>query len=78
MKKIIWILFILALFASLVAEHFVPPHAPVDGVIHIENKPYFYAWFGFASCFIIVIVSKFLGFFLKRREDYYREAKNDK
>jgi hypothetical protein len=77
-KKIIWLLFVFALFASLIAESFVEHHVAVDGVAGIEIQPYFYAWFGFASCFLIIIISKFLGFFLKRREDYYREAKNDK
>ncbi len=39
----------------------------------IEAWPGFYAFFGFASCVVIILISKLLGFVLKRREDYYDE-----
>ena len=37
----------------------------------VEAWPGFYAFFGFAACVIIILVSKLFGFVLKVREDYY-------
>lgn len=37
----------------------------------VEAWPGFYAFFGFAACVIIILVSKLFGFALKVREDYY-------
>lgn len=37
-----------------------------------EGYRFFYAAMGFLSCVTIVIVSKILGFILKRQEDYYQ------
>lgn len=37
----------------------------------VEGWPGFYALFGFISCVVIIVVSKLLGFALKRKEDYY-------
>ena len=38
-----------------------------------ETIPFFYVIFGFASCALIIFLSKFLGFFLKRPLDYYED-----
>ncbi|MEJ2201267.1 MAG: hypothetical protein P8X63_09695 [Desulfuromonadaceae bacterium] len=37
----------------------------------IEGWPGFYAVFGFISCVAIILISKLLGFALKKKEDYY-------
>lgn len=37
----------------------------------VETWPGFYAFFGFISCVVIILVSKLLGYVLKRKEDYY-------
>ena len=37
----------------------------------------FGAFFGFGSCVIMVIVARFLGYFLKRDENYYLEEVGD-
>ena len=37
----------------------------------IEAIPGFYALFGFISCVAIILISKLLGFVLKKNEDYY-------
>jgi hypothetical protein len=37
----------------------------------VEAWPGFYAAGGFLSCAVIIVVSKLLGFLLKRKEDYY-------
>jgi hypothetical protein len=70
---IAWGLFITALLATLVAESFIHVHA----VTGIDGKSYFYAWFGFIACIIMVLFSKFLGFFLKRPDNYYKEGRDD-
>lgn len=72
--KLLWALFILVLVGTLVAEGLMHPHMTFG----IESTPLFNAWFGFASCAAIIFVSKFFGAVLKRKEGYYKEAKNDK
>ncbi len=62
-------IFILALAASLLTELFVPVHASFG----LDGKMFFHAIYGFLSCLIIVLLSKFLGLFLKWKEDYYGE-----
>ncbi|MHB8057767.1 MAG: hypothetical protein ACYDHC_07720 [Desulfuromonadaceae bacterium] len=37
----------------------------------IEAWPGFYALFGFVSCVAIILISKLLGYVLKRSENYY-------
>lgn len=37
----------------------------------VEGWPGFYALFGFIACVAIILVSKGLGYLLKRKEDYY-------
>ncbi|MHB8121389.1 MAG: hypothetical protein ACYDG4_04465 [Desulfuromonadaceae bacterium] len=37
----------------------------------IEAWPGFYAFFGFVSCVAIILISKLLGYVLKRSENYY-------
>ncbi|MFN4355344.1 hypothetical protein [Parvibaculum sp.] len=44
---------------------------PLHGYFEIEEQPVFYGWFGFLVCIALAIFAKFLGLFLKRREDYY-------
>ncbi|MBE0596047.1 MAG: hypothetical protein IH614_02115 [Desulfuromonadales bacterium] len=36
-----------------------------------EAWPGFYAAFGFIACVAIILISKLLGYVLKRKEDYY-------
>ncbi len=38
----------------------------------LEEIPAFSAMFGFIGCLLIVALSKILGRWLQRREDYYR------
>lgn len=44
---------------------------PLHGYFEIEEQPVFYGWFGFLVCVALAIFARFLGLFLKRREDYY-------
>ena len=72
-KKLAIGLCVAVLGASLLAEKFVQIH-PVAG---IDGRPFFHAWFGFGVCVVLVLFSKFLGFFIKRQESYYKEKRND-
>ncbi len=58
------VLAVVILGGSVVAEYFIPTHA----------LPGFYAGFGFISCVGIVLVSKGLGAWIKRKTDYYDDA----
>jgi len=64
-----WISFIIVLVVSLLLETIMTPHPYFE----FDGFPGFYAIFGFISCVLIVLVSKFLGIFLKRKEDYYND-----
>lgn len=77
MKKA-WLLLIILLLASLGAQSLFDVHVPVDVQAGVEITPYFYTWFGFGCGVLIILVAKILGLFLKRRDDYYKEAKYDK
>jgi hypothetical protein len=69
--KIIWATLAAMLVISLIAGQFVNTHI----VFSMEGKQFFYAWFSVLSCVVIVIIARFLGLFLKRRDSYYQEAK---
>lgn len=62
MKYRWWIILLLIIASTIGAE-------VVYG--HSDKLLGFYGIYGFAVCIVMVIVSKILGFFLKRKEDYY-------
>ena len=70
---LVWGIFISALLASLIAEFFIQMHP----VFSLDGRRFFHAWFGLVICILMVLFSKFLGFFLKRQEGYYKENRND-
>ncbi|MBX3474172.1 MAG: hypothetical protein KF754_07295 [Planctomycetes bacterium] len=45
-------------------------HFPRDGIT-IDTLPEFFPFFGFASCFLMVLVSKALGIALSRKDTFY-------
>lgn len=45
-------------------------HFPRDG-ISIDTLPEFFPLFGFAACFLMVVVSKALAIALSRKDTYY-------
>ena len=65
--RILWVLFTLLLALSVVAEIFIHTHARFG----IEGSFGFHAWFGGAACIGIIVIARFLGLFLKRRDTYY-------
>ena len=68
MKYIATIIGILLLCATLAAELQIVriPHINFDGFG-------FFAWYGFLSGIVLIMLGKLLGKLLKRNEDYYRD-----
>lgn len=69
MRRYHWIILGLLTLGSILLDHLGPepahPHA-------WDRIPLFYAFFGFAGCIAIIVVSKALGkAFLQKEEDYY-------
>lgn len=67
-KRKWWKLLFVILLISLALELNIHQHASFG----IDGTRFFYAWFGFASCLAIIIVSKSLGPLLHRPENYYK------
>jgi hypothetical protein len=65
--RLLWIVFLAILALTVIADLFVDHH----GYFGIDGTIGFYAWFGFASCVVMVVGAKALGSILKRRDDYY-------
>lgn len=73
MTKKLWIVFIIALLATLIAELSLYPQVRFG----IGGIPFFYALMGFLSCIAVAFVAKIAGLFLKRKENYYKEVRHD-
>lgn len=65
--RMLWVVFLGVLAATVAADLFVDSHA----VFGIDGTFGFAAWYGFASCVILVGGAKLLGFVLKRSDTYY-------
>jgi len=63
----LWWVFGIILVATVAADLGVEhhPHFGVEGTIG------FGAWYGFFACVVLVLFSRLLGVFLKRKDDYY-------
>ena len=63
----LWIIFIVILAATVVAELFIHRHTEfgVDALFG------FHAWYGLGTCAIMIVFAKVLGFVLKRKDTYY-------
>jgi hypothetical protein len=63
----LWAVFVVVLAVSVLADLAIEhhPYFGIDGTIG------FGAWFGFASCVVLVVVAKALGAVLKRPDSYY-------
>ncbi len=60
--------FYLVLVLLVVPDFFLHKHTLFS---EVEAWPGYYALFGFLACVAIILVSKLLGYLLKREEDYY-------
>lgn len=65
--RLLWRVFIAILVLSVLAQIFVAmhPHFSAEGIFG------FYASYGFVACVAMVMVAKWLGRLIKRRDDYY-------
>lgn len=63
----LWIAFAIVLTAVVLAD-FAIEHHPYFG---LDGTFGFGAWFGFASCVVLIVFAKALGALLKRPDTYY-------
>lgn len=63
----LWVAFAFVLALTVVAEALVHMHPR----FRVEGWFGFHAGYGFLACIGMVLFAKGLGFFLKRRDDYY-------
>lgn len=68
-KRVRWIFLCLLCILSLLPELFIHRHPHFD----IDAFFGFYALLGSLSCAGLILVAKFCGLFLKRKENYYQE-----
>lgn len=67
--KKLWIGLAIVLTLLVVAQFWVK----VKPTVGFDGSFGFGAWFGFLSCFAMVVVAKVIGFVVKRPEGYYAE-----
>lgn len=68
----LWAIMVIILLITILPEFFIHHHASFeDQGVQIDGSWGFYAWFAFMSCFVMVVLAKVLGIFLKRNQDYY-------
>lgn len=65
--RLLWIVFIVALALTVLAELAVDRH----GDFGIDGTFGFNAWYGLVTCVAMIVVAKVLGVLLKRRDTYY-------
>ena len=65
--KKLWAILILILAITVLMQILIP----IKGHFEIEEWFSFGAWFGFLSCIMMIIFAKILGFFIKRKDNYY-------
>jgi uncharacterized membrane protein len=71
--RLLWWVFAAVLALSVAAQALFK----VKGYFGADGWFAFGAVYGFLSCLAMVLVAKGLGYLLKRRQDYYREADDD-
>ena len=73
-KKRLWIVLWAFCIVSVVLEFFIHKrhsHFAESGLQSMDGIFGFYAMMGFVGCFILIIIAKLLGVFLKTKGDYY-------
>ncbi len=61
----------MVLAAVIVIELLAQVAIPVHGHFGLDGTFGFGAWFGFASCVVLVVIAKGLSIFIKRPDTYY-------
>lgn len=67
--RLLWYGFSGALLLTVIAQVWVHPHS----YFSLDGEFWFYPVYGLVSSILLVLVSKALGFILKRNEDYWRD-----
>lgn len=65
--RLLWIVFIVVLALTVLAELFVDRH----GDFGIDGTFGFNAWYGLVACVAMIVTAKALGVLLKRPQTYY-------
>ncbi len=65
--RVLWIVFIGVLAATVAPDFIIDQHEDFG----VEGSFGFYAWYGFVTCVGMIVVSKVLSIFLKRRDTYF-------
>ena len=71
--KLLWLLMYVFLVLTLALELLIPH----QGHFGIDASFGFSAWFGFLSCFLMVVAAKLLGILIKRKDNYYEEQNRE-
>ena len=71
--RLLWKIFWAVLAITVLLEIFIK----VKGYFGVDEWMGFGAAFGFFSCVAMVVVAKWLGYVLKRPDDYYRAEEKD-
>jgi hypothetical protein len=69
--KILRILFYLSLIIVVILEILIKREHIEFSFEHIVEFPAFHAIYGLLACILIILVSKFIGYLVMKREDYY-------
>lgn len=67
--RLLWRGFIAVLAITVVLQLAIPIH----GHFGIDGTFGFFAWYGFIACAVMILGSKLVGVFLKRKDTYYDE-----
>ena len=65
--RVLWIVFVAVLAVVTVGDVFIYGH-PTFG---LDGTFAFYAWYGFLTCVVMILVAKAMGVLLKRKDSYY-------
>ena len=65
--RALWAALFLLAAAAVVADFFIEHH----GKFGIDGSIGFYAWYGMLVAIGLIVLSRLLGYFLARPEDYY-------
>jgi len=67
--RLLWRGFIAVLAVTVLLQLVVPVH----GHFGVDGSFGFFAWYGFIACAVMILGSKLVGVFLKRKDTYYDE-----
>jgi hypothetical protein len=72
--RVLWVIGLAILALVMLVDLFVHHHTHFeqDGIT-IDTMPEFYPLYGFAACFLLVVVSKTLAIALKRKDTFYAD-----